>query len=360
MKLSVVVPVHDGGADLRACLAALADSTRKADEIIVVDDGSSDGAASCASAFSARVVALEGEPHGPAVARNRGAARAQGDVLVFVDADVEVHADTLERLERAFRDDDALAAAFGSYDDRPPAPGRVSRFKNLLHHYIHQHGAREAETFWAGCGAIRREVFASLGGFAERYRRPSIEDIELGARLRAAGYRVRLCPEIQCTHRKRWTLGSLLRTDILDRAVPWTRLILRQGRLPSGLNTDGKSRWSALLALLLLVGLLLCPASAALGWQAMAVAAASGACLAGLALLALNHRLYRFFFGHGDVRFGLGAVALHLLYLVYASTAFAFVLVLSRLTGAHDTEPFAGGAAHGPRQPPAPPPAPGS
>jgi GT2 family glycosyltransferase len=333
MKLSVVVPAHNGGADLRACLQAIARSSRRADEVIVVDDGSTDGASDAAPEFSARVIALAGEPRGPAFARNRGAAVATGDLLVFVDADVEVHPDTLARFECAFRDEPALAAAFGSYDDQPPAQGKVSRFKNLLHHHVHQHGAREAETFWAGCGAIRREVFASLGGFCESYRRPSIEDIELGARLRGAGHRIRLCPEILCTHRKRWTLLSLLRTDIFCRAIPWTRLILQQGRLPSGLNTDGKSRWSAALAAMLVLAFLVGAPSAALGRRAAAAGAAGCALAAGLALGAFNRRLYRFFFAHGGLRFGLTAMGLHVLYLLYSSAVFVGMLALSRIFG---------------------------
>jgi len=241
-----------------------------------------------------------------------------------------------------FRGEPVLAAVFGSYDDQPPVSGRVSRYKNLLHHYVHQHGAREAETFWAGCGAIRREVFASLGGFSENYRRPSIEDIELGARLCEAGHPIRLDPEILCTHRKRWTLASLLRTDIFGRAVPWTRLILRQGRLPSGLNTDGKSRWSAMLAGFFVLATILCPVSAAAGNRPLALAAA-GLGLASAALLGvLNRLLYCFFFAHGGIGFGVTAVALHVLYLLYSSAVFALMVFVSRLTGGSDAGPPGG------------------
>ena len=57
----------------------------------------------------------------------------------------------------------------------------VSQYRNLLHHFVHQHGHAEASTFWAGCGAIRRAAFDAVGGFdAARFPRPSIEDIELG------------------------------------------------------------------------------------------------------------------------------------------------------------------------------------
>jgi|GEM_PF-656404 len=348
MKLSVVVPVHDGGEDLRACLEALARSSRKPDEILVVDDGSTDGAVACAPELSARVLSLAGEPSGPAFARNRGAAKAKGDLLVFVDADVEVHPGTLAGFERVFAEDAGLAAAFGSYDDQPPAPGRVSRFKNLLHHWVHQHGGGEAETFWAGCGAIRREIFASVGGFAESYRKPSIEDIELGARLRGAGHRIRLCPDILCTHRKRWTFGSLLRTDIFRRAVPWTRLILHKGHLPKGLNTDRSSRWSAVLAALLVFGLLAGTVAAALGESLLSALAVGLGLAAGAGLALLNRHLYRFFFEHGGFLFGITSMAMHVLYLLYSSLVFAVMLGFFRLCGGTDgAEAAAPGSAGG-------------
>ena len=114
----------------------------------------------------------------------------------------------------------------------------MSRFKNLLHHFTHQHSQGEASTFWVGCGAIRREVFGALGGFYGGYGRPAVADIELGMRLKEAGQRILLDPAIQVTHLKYWTLASLFKSDIFDRAVPWSRLILRQGRLPVTLNIE--------------------------------------------------------------------------------------------------------------------------
>jgi GT2 family glycosyltransferase len=330
MRLSVVIPVYNGGEDLRVCLHALDQSTRKPDEVIVVDDGSTDGAVACAAEFSATVVRLKGPPHGPALARNRGAQRATGDIVVFVDADVKVHADTLGRFENLFRDSLDVAAAFGSYDDQPQAQGSVSRYKNLLHHYVHQHGEREAETFWTGCGAVRREVFLAIGGFSKDYGPPGMEDIELGVRLREAGHRILLCPEILCTHLKRWTFKSLLVTDIFARAIPWTRIIVQQGRLPSGLNTDRKSRWSAALAWLAVLAALACLVGGGLGCSLCSAAAAGVAAFCGLVLVAFNHSLYRFFFGHGSVLFGLTAVGLHALYLLYSSLIFGCMLGASR------------------------------
>jgi hypothetical protein len=58
---------------------------------------------------------------------------------------------------------------FGCYDDAPAAQNFIAQFKNLLHSYTHQQGSQDATTFWAGCGVVRRTVFAAIGGF-RRYR----------------------------------------------------------------------------------------------------------------------------------------------------------------------------------------------
>ena len=164
-------------------------------------------------------------------------------MLVFVDADVVVHGDAIERLRGAFAADPALTAAFGSYDDAPAAPGTVSRFRNLLHHHVHASSPGPAETFWAGLGAVRRDAFAEAGGFdADRFPGPAVEDIDLGRRLRARGGRIVLDPEIRGTHLKRWSLAGMVRTDLAQRAIPWTRVQLEERRLASVLNLGWRQR----------------------------------------------------------------------------------------------------------------------
>jgi len=316
VKLSVVIPVHNGGDDLRLCLEALAASTRPPDEVIVVEDASTDDSGHLAGRCGARVVHLDAPPHGPAFARNRGAEMAQGDILVFLDADVAIHPDALARMERYVTQHPEIAAVFGSYDADPPASGLVTHYKNLLHHYVHQRSRREASTFWAGCGAIRCEVFVALGGFNEGYSRPAIEDIEFGARLRRAGCRVWLCPEVQVTHLKRWTLASLLHSDIFDRAIPWTRLILRDAHLPADLNLGVRSRLSAMAAWAALAFLVL-----ASRWPWALVGAVLSMAVVGV----LNADLYCFFRCRGGVWFATGAAGLHTLYLLYSSLVFVLV-----------------------------------
>jgi len=222
------VPATNAPPTLDRCLDAIRGADEPPDELIVVDEGSG----------------------GPAEARNRGAVRATGDVVVFVDADVVVHRDAFRRIRRAFDADASLAGLFGSYDDRPADPGTVSAFRNLLHHHVHQQGAGPATTFWAGLGAVRRDCFDAAGGFdADRYPVPSVEDVDLGARLTAAGHRIELDPDLQGTHLKAWSLRSMVESDLWDRGVPWVGLLLRHRTASSALNLGWRHRLSAIASL---------------------------------------------------------------------------------------------------------------
>ena len=316
LKLSVVIPVHNGGQDLQLCLDALQTSTRPPDELIVVDDASTDNSAQLAAQYGILISSRAERPMGPALCRNQGVRTATGDIVIFLDADVKVHRETLALIERQFVEHPEIAALFGSYDDQPLHRSLVSLYKNLQHHFVHQHSQREASSFWTGLGAIRRDVFVRLSGFSEGYTRPSIEDIELGVRLKAAGYRIHLCADIQATHLKRWNLHSLWRTDIRDRAIPWARLIFSSGQLPADLNLDWKSRASAIsvwgLGLLSVFGFWF-----PMAWIGILV-------LIGFLVFA-NFGLYRFFYERGGVWFAAGAAFLHFSYFFYSSLTFGFV-----------------------------------
>ncbi len=79
---------------------------------------------------------------GPAFARNLGAKFASGDVLVFLDSDVCVHHNTLQKIRASFDDDPELDALIGSYDSMPQSQDFLSQYRNLMHCYVHQTGAR--------------------------------------------------------------------------------------------------------------------------------------------------------------------------------------------------------------------------
>lgn len=248
--ISVVVPAYNGGSNLDMCLDAVERLLKPPDELIVVDDGSNDGSIERAAARGVRILRTSGR-QGPAEARNIGARAATGEIVFFLDADVCVHPDAVDRVVSALADP-AVDAIIGSYDEDPSSPDFLSQYKNLMHCFVHQTGSSEASTFWSGCGAIRRKVFLELSGFDANYARPAIEDIELGYRIREAGRRIVLDRELRARHLKKWTFWGLVRTDVLDRGIPWTELILRDQHMPDDLNLQISQRVSVGLVFIIL------------------------------------------------------------------------------------------------------------
>jgi GT2 family glycosyltransferase len=321
--LSVVVPVRNGAQFLDDSLNALqaSDLPKNRWELIVVDDSSQDRSAGIASCYADKVVRLVGGPRGPALARNRGAAAARGDALMFVDADVCVHADALRRVIEIFQRESDVTAVFGAYDSAPAARGLISQYRNLLHRYVHLRDAGDAATFWAGCGAIRAEVFARCGGFDEALVHASIEDIELGYRMSALGHRIVLDPEVQARHLKRWTLRSLIATDVRQRGIPWMRLLMSQKARPAAtLNIRVSEQ--------VCTGLVVLGCLAVFGWlwsgAATWLAVAAGALAA---TLALNGPLLAWFARQRGWRFALCSVPLRLLYYVLNAVSVSLALL---------------------------------
>ena len=256
LTCSVIIPVHRGGEKFRACLEAAVAAIRPADDVIVVADGDGDGSWRFAEQLGLRVINLP-ETKGPSYARNRGGKISTADILFFVDADVVIPPDAVDRVRLFLTNEPDVAGLIGSYDAEPAERNFHSQFKNLFHHFVHQNGSHEATTFWGACGAIRRDVFLEIGGYDQDYDRPCIEDIELGYRLTAASHKIRLLPELQVKHLKRWDTPSLIKSDVFDRAAPWTELIwnqvLRQKkRVTNDLNLGSRYRASLIISFLLI------------------------------------------------------------------------------------------------------------
>jgi GT2 family glycosyltransferase len=285
--------------------------------LIVVLDGADEESRRLAKQSGARLVHLA-RPSGPAVARNVGSRIARGELLLFIDADVSVHPATVATVVQKFRDHPNVQAVIGSYDDRPSSERFLSQYKNLFHHFVHQNAREEGSTFWGACGAIDRDVFLQVGGFDERYRQPSIEDIELGYRLKAAGHRIHVCKTLQVRHHKHWSAISLLRSDFFRRALPWSELILRTHRFENDLNISRSNRLKVALAWVLLGCLVLS------AWWLPGLAVAT--CLA-VALMALDAPLLRFFQQRRGVVFAIRTIPWHWFHYLYSGAGFAVALL---------------------------------
>jgi len=303
LTATVIIPFHRNLRQLELSLPAARRALPDA-EIIIPADGAIEDCRPLAREHGARVIDVPG-PQGPAVARNRAAAQASGDVLVFVDTDVIAAADSLGGLCGVLERESDVAGVFGAYDLDPGERNFMSQYKNLSHACVHELGNPEARTFWAGLGAVRTRVFREVGGFDERFAKPSVEDIDLGYRIRIAGHRLRLDPRFRGKHLKKWTIWGSIVIDVTARGIPWTQLIHRYGGLANDLNTRHELRWSVVLAYLAVA------AAAAVPFLPLAGVLAV-ACIAAMVLLNLQY--YRWFVDRRGWWFAVRVVPAHLLY----------------------------------------------
>jgi glycosyltransferase involved in cell wall biosynthesis len=324
-SLSIVMPLYNAGADLprvlQPLLAAVSEGT--ALELVVVDDGSTDGGPDLCRQLGAQVMSSGGKCLGPAKARNAGVEQARGELVLFVDSDVILHEGVPGRVREQLSGDEGWVAMFGSYDERPPYRGLVSQYVNLRHHFVHQHGEREATTFWSGCGAVSRQAYLDVGGFNPTlFPRPMVEDIDLGYRLRRQGGRILLDKGMLCTHLKRWSLRNMIVTDIFGRALPWTRMIIEQGEAESNLNVSPAEKLKAGLSGVLTL-------SVAAGFWDVRIWGLS------IALLGLAYYVNHGFFSLIGRRNGfvhlLAGLFLHQLYYHYSVLCFIYCQIEARL-----------------------------
>jgi glycosyltransferase involved in cell wall biosynthesis len=311
-ELSVIVPVRDGAATLQASIEALLKAPGPSRELIVVDDASQDDSAAIAASLGVRVIQCPNSG-GCDSARNIGEKHATGSILVFVDSDVIIQSDTLERIAQFMSANPGYSAIFGSYDSEPADPGFVSQYRNLLHHFTHQRGKSEAETFWTGLGAVRRSAFQSVG----RFRSCALGDIALGLDLSDAGFRIRLDHDLLCKHLKPWTLSTMVKTDVFLRAVPWSEMILRRGRFTNDLNTSTINRLGVAFANATLAFAIISPVVPTFAWLAA---------LAFLATLITNSQILKQFLKERGLLFILGVVPLHFVHQLCSGVGFALGL----------------------------------
>lgn len=322
LHISIIIPMYNAQPTLDHCLTAVMNSGYKADQVIVVDDRSTDKSPDIANTYPIETISNKG-PQGPASARNTGARQALSEWLFFIDSDVVIHNDTLDRLRDEIAEHPGIAAFIGSYDDHAFHHSFFADYKNLTHHFVHQHSNDQAFTFWGACGAIKKQVFQEMGGFDESFRTACIEDIELGYRLTAAGHRIRLAKSVQVTHLKKWSFLSMIKTDIFLRGIPWTRLMLRAKQVPTDLNLRPKYRLSALLVFAFFPIALV---SVFFPKAALLFLITSGL------LLWLNKDVYAFFLRRMGFFFMIRAIPIHWFYYLYSLFSFAMGWIGHRLS----------------------------
>jgi glycosyltransferase involved in cell wall biosynthesis len=199
VSISVIIPNHNGGATIGECLSAAFESDYENFEVIVVDDASSDDSVKIIKETPAKLIELK-EHEGVSVARNTGARSAGGDILLFIDTDCLLTKDVLPLVARSMGGDSQIIG--GTYTPIPADHENFfSTFQSIFVNYNETRGT--PDYIAAHCFAIKRDVFEKTEGFIENSFMgvaAGVEDVELTHRLKRAGHRLKMNPDILVRH----------------------------------------------------------------------------------------------------------------------------------------------------------------
>jgi len=210
MDASIIIPVRNGSAVISDCLNALLKQDFQGSyEIIVIDDGSTDNTCEIVKGFEG-IKLIKQKPLGPAAARNNGAKKAKGNIIVFTDADCLPEKNWLKEMLSPFSEK-SVAAVQGAYKTRQRS--LIARFVQIEIEHRYEKMLRSKSIDWVGSysAAYRREIFLKEGGFSTKFPRASGEDPELSYRLQKKGYKLVFNPNAIVYHRHPESLPTYLR-----------------------------------------------------------------------------------------------------------------------------------------------------
>lgn len=271
--VSLVVPNYNTGPALELCLRALLAQTYDHTEIILADDCSTDGSADLARSLGVTVVST-GTNSGAATARNTGAEQARGEFVMFIDVDVAMRSDAVERAVAIMRGNDRIGVLCGTYGPEPLIPdGPVETYRCLHQHYWFTEQEGRIGTVHTAICMIRSEVFLDVGPFDTTLRHT--EDGDYADRL-TARYESHSSNDVRGAHDHDDTLRTIFR-KVFHRTRLHVPLYIRQGSLPGGFATGPRASAALaalasvlLLPLLALSPLWAVPAAGLIAWSILA------------------------------------------------------------------------------------------
>jgi cellulose synthase/poly-beta-1,6-N-acetylglucosamine synthase-like glycosyltransferase len=316
-RLSVIIAAFNCQHTLGACLRAIRGSAFTDYELIVADDGSTDGTAAVAAEYADKLLKLAhaGRTH----ARLSGVKAAAGEILINVDSDVLVRPDTLTVINAFFDEQPQADALTGCLTKHTPAPGFFSQYKNLYMHHIFQLLPARVAFLYGSVYATRRALWADPRHYLTTTAQGAApaDDTELGQLYTAAGKHIAFIKDLQVTHLKEYSFASFFKNDF-DIPFGWAQIFLRRkgwrqlGRAGTGFCHSPRSQLlGVMLAPLLPLAFALAGAAPGGGYAPLALAAA---------WLALNLRFLAFLAREKGLFFGLqGALVTYFDNLVMAA-----------------------------------------
>ena len=234
--ISVVVPTHNRKERLRRCLRALMAQDYPAYEVIVVDDGSTDGTDEMVRQEFPQVHYLRQEHRGPAAARNRGIRAARGEIVAFTDDDCEPPPEWLRSLWEGFQHYPEAGAVGGIQEPTAHALSQnlLARYESFVTYRIYGVGERAVVGSPAPGGtnnlAVPKYLLERLGGFDETFPVAAGEDADLLYRIADLGYKT-VCLPNKVVHHHTYTWRAFVRQQV-QRGVGAAYFLRKRGALP--------------------------------------------------------------------------------------------------------------------------------
>jgi glycosyltransferase involved in cell wall biosynthesis len=207
-QVSVAIPCYNGEAYVGQTVESVLAQSRAADEVLVIDDGSTDQSVKIIQRYPVRLVQHE-KNRGLAYARNTAIENASGDILVFVDVDALADPQMLATLEAGYDSPDV--GGVGGQGIEANIHSLADRWRRAHASQGHGRVPKDVEFLFGLCMSFRLYVLRQVGGFNAVFR-TNAEDMDIGMRVNAAGYRLRYLPGAKVYHQRTDDVESMKRT----------------------------------------------------------------------------------------------------------------------------------------------------
>jgi len=259
-SVSVIIPCYNAERTIFRTLEALDRQTIKEFEVILADDGSKDGTIKAAKLFKPKnfkLIIIAEKHAGPAVQRNRGAKKANGEILLFTDSDCVPDENWVSEMTKPFSNKNIVGVS-GTYRTLN-SDKIIARFEGYEIEKRHEKIARQKYIDFIGSfsAGYRKSIFQKFGGFSADFKKADAEDPELSFKIAKAGYKMVFNPKAIVAHPHVSTLGKFWRQKF-SRGF-WRVLLYKKH--PEKMRGDSYTGKEVQLSLVFLAGFLLSFAS---------------------------------------------------------------------------------------------------
>lgn len=208
MKVTVAIPCYNGAEFVGAAIESVLEQTRPADEILIIDDGSTDNSVAIIQQYPVTLVEHV-QNKGLATARNTAVSQASSDILIYVDVDATADPTLIETLLSGYTSDQI--GGVGGQGIESSIHNLADRWRRAHATQGHGNQPKQVKHLYGLCMSYRVSVLKEINGFNTQFL-TNAEDVEIGLRVNEAGYQLQYLPNAKVYHKRTDTIDSLKRT----------------------------------------------------------------------------------------------------------------------------------------------------